>query len=62
MLIIVVSIISLVIGALFGWKLTANRERMLGYAEAVEDQFKRIRSSPSVRRASSLRILKGGKG
>jgi len=58
----IVSIVSLVIGALLGWKLTTNRERMLGYAEAVEDQFERIRSSPNVRRvSSSLRILKGGK-
>ena len=61
MLTVITCVVCLLIGGLLGWKLTASRERMLGYAEAVEDQFKRIRSSSVGHVSSSLRILKGGK-
>jgi len=55
-------VVSLIVGGVLGWKLTAKRERLTGYAQAVDDQFKRLRSAQDAWRfSSSLRILKGGK-
>ncbi len=58
-------IVSLFAGALLGWKFTAKHERLRGYAEAVDDQFKRLREIPRLtpirRSRSNLRALEGGK-
>lgn len=62
MLTAIVCVVSLIVGGVLGWKLTSKRERMIGYSQAVDDQFKRLRSAQdSWRFSSSLRILKGGK-
>lgn len=58
--------VSLGVGLLLGWKLTAKRERLIGYAEAVEAQLKRLRTPAPIWRVTTtttnLRPIKGGKG
>jgi hypothetical protein len=65
MLIVIACFVSSFVGAFLGWKFTAKHERLRGYAEAVDDQFKRLREIPkltAVRRSrSNLRALEGGK-
>lgn len=65
MLTLIGLIAALFVGGFFGWRLTAKRERLLGYAEAVDDQFKRMRDTPRPPRLTAasyhLRALKGGK-
>ncbi len=63
--IVIACFVSSSIGALLGWKLTAKHERLRGYAIAVDDQFKRLRTPQKLatirRSTSSLRLLEGGK-
>jgi hypothetical protein len=57
-------LISLSIGVFLGWKFTARRERMCGYAEAINDQYKQIRvkQQPTYyHKSTNLRLLKGNK-
>lgn len=62
---LLLSIVSLGVGLLLGWKLTAKRERLIGYAEAVETQLKRLRTPAPTWRVTTtttnLRPIKGGK-
>jgi hypothetical protein len=58
---VVICLSSLCVGAILGWKFTAKHERLYGYAEAVDDQFKRLGDISKRRSRSNLRALEGGK-
>jgi hypothetical protein len=55
-----------VLGYVAGWKLTANRERMKGYSQALDEQYQRLVArydsiSKLKSKRTNFKIIKGGK-